>query len=258
MAAPATSGPGGDGAPAAFAERGAAFFDLDRTLIRRSSMLALAPTLRRHGLIGWRSLARASLWHAVYLVRGVSSRELSSVAAQTFGLMRGWPVLELRELIAEQIDPLAALAFPDAISRMRAHQARGERAIVVSSSLVDLVEPLATRLGLDGAIASRAEIAEGRYTGRIESFLHGAAKADAVRAYAAEHAVELAHASAYTDSRSDIQLLQAVGHPYAVNPDRALRRAAEASNWPILRFASSKLSLAEAEAALLLDHRGDS
>ena len=89
-------------------------------------------------------------------------------------------------------------------------------------------------------------------------FLHGAAKAAAVRAYAAEHDVELAHASAYTDSRSDIQLLQAVGHPYAVNPDRALRRAAEASNWPILRFASSKLSLAEAEAALLLDHRGRS
>jgi HAD superfamily hydrolase (TIGR01490 family) len=258
MAAPATSSPGGDGAPAASAERGAAFFDLDRTLIRRSSMLALAPTLRRHGLIGWRSLARASLWHAVYLVRGVSSRELSSVAAQTFRLMRGWPVSELRELIAEQIDPLAALAFPDAISRMRAHQARGERAIVVSSSLADLVEPLAARLGLDGAIASRAEIAEGRYTGHIESFLHGAAKAAAVRAYAAEHDVELAHASAYTDSRSDIQLLQAVGHPYAVNPDRALRRAAEASNWPILRFASSKLSLAEAEAALLLDHRGRS
>ena len=140
---------------------GAAFFDLDRTLIRRSSMLALAPTLRRHGLIGWRSLARATLWHAVYLIRGVSSRELAQVADQTFRLMRGWPVDALRDLIAEQIEPLAALAFPDAIARMRAHQARGERTIVVSSSLADLVEPLAERLGLDGAIASHAEIAGG-------------------------------------------------------------------------------------------------
>jgi phosphoserine phosphatase len=146
------------------AGRGAAFFDLDSTLIRRSSMLALAPTLRRHGLIGWRSLARASVWHAVYLIRGVSSRELSQVAEQTFKLVRGWPIEELRALIADQIEPLAALAFPDAISRMRAHQERGEGAIVVSSSLQDLVEPLASRLGLDGAVASQAEIRDGRDT----------------------------------------------------------------------------------------------
>jgi HAD superfamily hydrolase (TIGR01490 family) len=252
MAMPASSEPRGD-LPAGAAAQGAAFFDLDRTLIRRSSMLALAPTLKRHGLIGWRSLARASVWHAVYLVRGVSSRELSSVAEQTFRLMRGWPVAELEALIAEQIEPLAALAFPDAITRMRAHQARGERAIVVSSSLAELVVPLAQRLGLDGAIASRAEIEDGRFTGRIESFLHGPAKAEAVRAYAAEHGIELADASAYTDSRSDIELLQAVGHPFAVNPDRALKRSAEAEQWPVLRFASSKLTLAEAEAALLLD-----
>jgi HAD superfamily hydrolase (TIGR01490 family) len=233
--------------------RSAAFFDLDRTLIRRSSMLALAPTLRRHGLIGWRSLARASLWHAVYLIRGVSSRELSQVAGQTFRLMQGWPVAELRELIADQIEPLAALAFPDAITRMRAHQQRGERAIVVSSSLIDLVEPLADRLGLDGSIASHAETRDGRYTGGVKTFLHGMAKAAAVRGYAAEHDIDLAGSSAYTDSRSDIQLLQAVGHPFAVNPDRALKAAAGANNWPILHFASSKLSLAEAEAALLLD-----
>jgi HAD superfamily hydrolase (TIGR01490 family) len=233
--------------------RGAAFFDLDRTLIRRSSMLALAPTLRRNGLIGWRSLARASVWHAVYLIRGVSSRELSQVAEQTFRLMQGWPVEELRALIAEQIEPLAALAFPDAIARMRAHQAREEPAIVVSASLVDLVEPLAERLGLDGAIASHAEIQDGRYTGRVETFLHGAAKADAVRRYAATGGFDLAASSAYTDSRSDIELLRAVGHPYAVNPDRALKKAALAHAWPILRFTSGRLPLAEAEVALLLD-----
>jgi HAD superfamily hydrolase (TIGR01490 family) len=231
----------------------AAFFDLDRTLIRRSSMLALAPTLRRHGLIGWRSLARATVWHAVYLLRGVSSRELSRVAGQTFRLMRGWPVEELRALIAEQIEPLAALAFPDAITRMRAHQSRGEQTVVVSSSLIDLVEPLAQRLGLDGAIASHAEVRDGRYTGGVETFLHGVAKAEAVRRYVAAHGLDLGESSAYTDSRSDIEMLRAVGHPFAVNPDRALRQTASANGWPILHFTSSKLSLAEAEAALLLD-----
>jgi HAD superfamily hydrolase (TIGR01490 family) len=234
-------------------ERGAAFFDLDRTLIRRSSMLALAPTLRRHGLIGWRSLVRASIWHAVYLIRGVSSRQLAEAADQTFRLMRGWPVEEFRRLIEAEIEPLAALAFPDAIARMRDHQARGEQAVVVSASLADLVAPLAERLGLDGWIASRAEIRDGHYTGRVESFLHGQAKADAVRAYALEHDIDLAASSAYTDSRSDIQLLQTVGHPYAVNPDRSLERAARANGWPILHFTSGKLALAEAEAALLLE-----
>jgi HAD superfamily hydrolase (TIGR01490 family) len=232
---------------------GAAFFDLDRTLIRRSSMLALAPSLRRHGLIGWGALARASVWHVVYLVRGVSSRELAQAADQTFRLMRGWPVDELRALIAEEIEPLAALAFPDAIQRMRAHQAQGEPTIVVSASLIDLVEPLALRLGLDGAIASRAETRHGRYTGRAETFLHGPAKAEAVRRYAAAHDIDLAASSAYTDSRSDLELLQTVGHPYAVNPDRSLRRSAQEHAWPVLHFGSSRLKLAEAEAALLLE-----
>ena len=189
-AAPGPSGPG------------AAFFDLDRTLIRRSSMLALAPTLRRRGLIGWRSLARASVWHAVYLIRGVSSRELSQVAEQTFRLMRGWPVAEFRALIQEEIEPLAALAFPDAITRMRAHQARGEKTIVVSSSLTELVEPLAQRLGLDGAIASRAEIRDDCFTGGVERFLHGAAKAAAVRGYAAANGFPTASRSSMSERES--------------------------------------------------------
>lgn len=232
---------------------GAAFFDLDRTLIRRASMLALAPSLRRHGLISWRSLARASLWHGIYLVRGVSSRELAQAADTTFRLMRDWPVDELHTLIEAQIEPLAALAFPDAMLRMRAHQTSGERTVVVSASLIDLVEPLARRLGLDDAIASQAEVRDGRFTGGVVRFLHGSAKADAVRAYAARHDIDLARSSAYTDSRSDVDLLRAVGRPHAVNPDRALARLAEQEGWPVLRFASSTRTLAEAEAALLLE-----
>jgi phosphoserine phosphatase len=89
--------------------------------------------------------------------------------------------------------------------------------------------------------------------GGVKTFLHGAAKAEAVRSYAAAQAIDLAASSAYTDSRSDIEPSQAVGHPFAVNPDRALRRAAAANGWRVLRFASSRLSLAEAEAALSLD-----
>ena len=136
--------------------------------------------------------------------------------------MRGWPVEEFRALIAEEIEPLAALAFPDAIPHARPPGAR-EQAIVVSASLVDLVEPLAQRLGLDGGHRVAREIRDGRYTGRARRSSTGA-KAEAVRARC-ETGIDLAASSAYTDSRSDIELLQTVGHPFAVNPDRALGKA---------------------------------
>jgi len=231
----------------------AAFFDLDRTLIRRSSMLALAPSLRRHGLIGWGSLARATVWHAVYLIRGVSSNQLAQAADQTFRLMKGWPVAQFQQLIAEQIEPLAALAFPDAIQRMRAHQARGEQAIVVSASLVDLVDPLAQRLGLDGALASHAATRDGRFTGRVEPFLYGKAKAAAVRTYAAQHAIDLSASSAYTDSRSDNRAARDGRPSLRGEPGSRAETGREGPRLAVLHFSSGPLALAEAEAALLLE-----
>ena len=231
---PATAG---ESVPAGSPARGAAFFDLDRTLIRRSSMLALAPTLRRHGLIGWRSLARASIWHAVYLSAASARGALPASPTRPSGSCAAGPSRSCSALIAEEIEPLAALAFPDAITRMRAHQARGERAIVVSASLVDLVEPLADRLGLDAAIASRAEIRDGRYTGGSSRSCTAPRRPTRCGVRRRRTASTSAASSAYTDSRSDIQLLEAVGHPYAVNPDRALagRRGARLAG-PALRL----------------------
>ena len=108
--------------------------------------------------------------------------------------------------------------------------------IVVSASLIELVEPLARRLELDGAMGTRAEIRDGRFTGQVDSFLHGQTKADAVRGYAAAHDIDLSCSSAYTDSRSDMQLLEVVGHAYAVNPDRTLAKTARVRGWPVVRF----------------------
>ncbi len=87
-------------------------------------------------------------------------------------------------------------------------------------------------------IASRAEVSDGAYTGRLERRLYGKAKADALVELATEEGIELAESTAYSDSYSDVPLLEAVGHPVAVNPDRALRRLAAEADWPSLRFAT--------------------
>ena len=101
-----------------------------------------------------------------------------------------------------------------------------------------MVEEIASRLGFDGAIASRAEVRDGAYTGRLERRLYGQAKADALVELATAEGIDLASSTAYSDSYSDVPFLEAVGHPVVVNPDRALRRIADEAEWPSLRFAT--------------------
>ena len=101
-----------------------------------------------------------------------------------------------------------------------------------------MVEEISSRLGLDGAIASRAEVRDGAYTGRLERRLYGQAKADALVELATAEGIDLTGSTAYSDSYSDVPFLEAVGHPVVVNPDRALRRLAGEAEWPSLRFAT--------------------
>ena len=197
-----------------------------------------------------RSRGRAS-WHARLPRPRCQLERAADVADQTFRLMRGWPVDELRALIAEQIEPLAALAFPDAIQRMRAHQARGEQAIVVSASLADLVEPLAARLGLEqpSRRAPRPRTARTRGgsehsstggQGRRRAAYAGRAR-DRPRSIERLHRLKLGHRAA-----------GGRGAPYAVNPDRALEGGRATAGAALHRAASP---LAEAEAALLLESK---
>ena len=117
------------------------------------------------------------------------------------------------------------------------HLAAGDEVWIVSSSPAEIVEPFADIIGVTGAIASRAEVDErGRYTGRLEFFCQGDNKAVAMRALASERSLDLANSSAYSDSETDVAMLTAVGHPFAVNPDRSLARIAQDNSWPTLVF----------------------
>jgi HAD superfamily hydrolase (TIGR01490 family) len=216
---------------------GAAFFDLDRTLLRRSSALALAGSFRERGLIGRGHLARAAFWQLLFVARGASAEAVRRAAEDGKAVLRGLPVEELQALVAEAMEPvLKPLVYAEPLALARRHRERGEPVYIVSAALQEIVDALAAELGFDGGVGSTCEVEDGVYTGRVLRGCHGVDKAAALRELAARHGVDLAASTAYSDSHGDLPFLEAVGHPVAVNPDRELRRVAAARAWPVLEF----------------------
>ena len=217
----------------------AAFFDLDRTLLRRSSALALAGSFRERGLISRGQLLQAAGWQLLFVARGASHEAVRRAAEDGLRLLAGYPVAELRDVVADAMEPvLRPLVFAEPLRLVEQHRARGERVFVVSATLQEIVEAIADDLGFDGALGTVCEVRDGRYTGRAERALHAEGKAAAVRALAARDGLDLGGCTAYSDSHTDLAFLEAVGHPVAVNPDRQLRRIAADRGWPALEFST--------------------
>ena len=223
-----------DGAPA----RTCAYFDLDKTILATSTTLALGSPMRRSGLISTAALARGVIAQLPYLLRGANenqaNRLMERLALMSAGVERADMQAVVRDALATVIEPAV---YAEALDLIEAHHRAGHDVVVVSASSTEMVEPTAALVGADRAIATRMEVdIEGRFTGRIErSLLHGA-KADALVADASSHRIDLARSWAYSDSISDRPMLEAVGHPVAVNPDRELRRLAASQDWPVRDF----------------------
>ena len=219
--------------------RAAAFFDLDRTLLRRSSALALAGPFRERGLINRRQLAKAAAWQVLFVLRGASHETVRKAAEDGLVVLRGYRPEELRELVAGAMEPvLKPLVYREPLDLVARHRERGEPVYIVSATLQEIVDELARELEFDGALGTVCELGpDGAYTGRALRSLHAEAKADAVRELAAAEGFELADCTAYSDSHTDLPFLEAVGRAVAVNPDRALRRIARRRGWPVLEFA---------------------
>ena len=217
----------------------AAFFDLDRTLIKRSSVLALAGTFRRRGLISRLDLVKSALWQVLFVLRGASAERVRSAAEEGMKILNGFSVAEMQHLVGDSMETvLRPLVYEEPLRLLEHHRARGERVYIVSATLQEIVQHIADDLGFDGAIGSTCEIVDGVYTGRTLRAAHGVGKADALRALAAAEGFDLAQSTAYSDSYSDVPFLEAVGHPVAANPDRKLRRIAGERGWPVVDFAS--------------------
>jgi HAD superfamily hydrolase (TIGR01490 family) len=182
---------------------GAAFFDLDRTLLSRSSSLALAGIFRRRRLIRRRQLVRAAFAQLFFARFGASEARVLRTAERAMGVLAGVEVAEVREIVEEAMEPvLKPLVYREALDLAASHAAAGESSYIVSAALEEIVQAVAAELGLAGAIGSRCGIVDGIYTGHVERALYGATKARAVEELAATNAIDLGASTAYSESSS--------------------------------------------------------
>jgi HAD superfamily hydrolase (TIGR01490 family) len=215
----------------------AAFFDLDKTIISKSSSLALSRPMYRAGLVTRGQLVRGAYAQLVYALVGADEKKMDRLKEGMLQLTKGWDREEVEQLVEDVlIDVIDPFVYQEALDLMELHRAEGRAIYIVSSSPEEVVRPLARHFGVAGVLATRARIVDGKYTGDLEFYCYGEAKAEAIRELAAERGIDLDSSYAYTDAATDLPMLQAVGHPIAVNPDRDLRKEAEASEWEIRVF----------------------
>jgi HAD superfamily hydrolase (TIGR01490 family) len=216
---------------------GAAFFDLDRTLISRSSSLSLAPAFHRRGLLGRRDRTKAMVAQLVFIRYGAGTSRVGQTADSGMAFLKGLPVEVMREIVAEAVDSaFKPHVYRDALDLVARHRERGECSFIVSAALQEIVDALVAELGLQGGVGSTAEVEDGVYTGRLGRRLDGGAKAAALVELATAEGIDLEASTAYSDSASDVPFLEAVGHAVAVNPDKRLRAIAAERGWRVLRF----------------------
>ncbi len=217
--------------------RAAAFFDLDKTVIAKASMAAFGRPLYREGLIRRRVLVRALWAQLVYMQLGASEEKMAKVRESVLRLTRGWEQDRVRTIVRETLDEvIEPIIYAEALELIEHHQTQDHLVVLVSASPEEVVAPLADYLGVDVAIASRARVENGRYTGEMEFYAYGPYKAEAMRALAAREEIDLGASYAYSDSYTDAPMLEAVGHPVAVNPDRVLLRLAREKEWEVRHF----------------------
>jgi len=216
----------------------AAFFDLDKTVIAKSSMVALGPEFHARGLLHRRTLVWAVVSQMMFNRFGADDEKLSKIRESVLKVTKGWDREEVRALVEETINEvIEPLIYDEAIELIDQHLGEDDEVYIVSMAPEEIVGPFAELLGITGFISSKARIdEEGKYTGEMEFFAQGEGKAVAIRALAAERGIDLADSFAYSDSATDVPMLECVGHAFAVNPDRALGKVALEREWPTLSF----------------------
>jgi HAD superfamily hydrolase (TIGR01490 family) len=173
------------------------------------------------------------------LLSGADAETMDQLRRRLTALCAGWEVAQIRSIVAETLhEVVEPLVYAEATELIAEHRANGDEVVVLSASGLEVVEPIAALVGADRCLATRMGVADGRYTGMIDYYCYGEEKAQAAQQIAAEQGYRLEDCRAYSDSITDLPLLEAVGHPTVVNPDRALRREAALRGWPVLTFAA--------------------
>ncbi len=224
----------------------AAFFDLDKTVIAKAAMVAFGKPLYRAGLLSRWLLLRALYGQLVFLYLGADEEKMARMRTKVLALTAGWDQAHVRAVVTETLEEVVdPIVFDEAVDLIAAHRAAGRRVFIISASPEEVVIPLARHLGVDEAIASRARVDDrGRYTGEVEFYAYGPHKAERMRELAAERGIDLERSYAYSDSVTDVPMLEAVGNPVAVNPDRDLAKVAADRGWEV-RWFTKKVPLRE-------------
>ena len=219
------------------AGRAAAFFDLDKTIIAKSSVLAFSKPFQAGGLISRRAVLRSAYAQFLFMLGGADHDQVEKMRQFMSHLVAGWDVATVREIVADTlhnvVDPIV---YDEAVRLIEEHHSAGRDVVIVSTSGSEVVEPIGALLGADRVIATRLAVEDGHYTGAIDYYAYAEEKANAIREVAELRGYDLERSYGYSDSITDLPMLEAVGHPYAVNPDKELRKAAEANGWPVLVF----------------------
>lgn len=227
----------GSGPPPGRPVRTAAFFDLDKTVIAKSSTLAFSKPFFDQGLLNRRAVLKSTYAQFLFLMSGADHDQMDRMRSYVTNMCTGWDVEQIKSIVGETLHEIVdPLVFAEAADLIADHKLCGRDVVVVSASGEEIVAPIARALGATHAMATRMVVEDGRYTGEIAFYCYGEGKVEAIRALAAREGYALEHCYAYSDSITDVPMLEAVGHPTAVNPDRALRKEAAARGWDVRTF----------------------
>jgi len=216
----------------------AAFFDLDKTIIAGSSSLAFGKPLYRAGFLRKGHLLRLGIGQFAYMLFGADEDSLARARDEMLYLVSGWHKAEIDAIVAQTLDDvIEPLVFAEALFLIDEHMRSGRKVYVVSASPEEFVTPIAKMVGIDNVIATRIRTdGLGRYVPELERYVMGPGKSDAMVEAAERDGIDLDGSYAYTDSFTDMPMLEVVGNPVAVNPEKELREAALENEWPILEF----------------------
>jgi HAD superfamily hydrolase (TIGR01490 family) len=231
--------------------RAAAFFDLDRTLISGSSAFHFGIAAWRNKLLPTGDLVRDARNALTFKLVGATDERSEAVRDRILQAVEGAEQDELIALNEEIVPRILERVRPESRGLIDMHHEAGRDCWIVSASPIELVEPLASALGMEGALATTSEVIDGRYTGRLQGpFVYGEGKAEAIEKLSAERGYDLRLSYSYSDSASDLPMMEMVGHPVAVNPDRPLESVAHQRGWPIVIFARRTKKVVKSTTAI--------
>jgi HAD superfamily hydrolase (TIGR01490 family) len=215
----------------------AAFFDLDKTILGLNSALVFTRPFYDEGLINRADVLQSAYRQFVFSLGSADAAQTEKMRQYLSAMVAGWSVEQLNSIVQASLDAkVLPSVHAEALELMRQHKAAGHDVVIVSASGNEIVQPISKLLEADYAVGTQLEVVDGKYTGQIQFYAYGSAKAEAIRSAAEAHGYDLSQCYAYSDSSTDLPMLEVVGLPHAVNPDAELKQVAIERGWPILQF----------------------